>query len=109
MKIIHEKYRTSRKVVDPQITDFHLSFEEAILHNKELSPLVNKAQVSWMATNWGGVTFFIFICNTGAENLSREFNKLVLTEKKMLRRMSGVSLRERIPSCKVAESGMWSR
>ena len=45
LKIIHEKYRTSRKVVDSSITDFHLSFEEAISHNKDLAPLVNKAQV----------------------------------------------------------------
>eukprot|EP00794_Sanderia_malayensis_P012251 gene12251-13513_t len=45
LKIIHEKFKTSRKVVDPQITNFHLSFEEAIAYNKELAPLVNKAQV----------------------------------------------------------------
>lgn len=45
MKIIHEKFKTSRKVVDPSITDFRESFEEAITHNKELGGLVNKAQV----------------------------------------------------------------
>ncbi len=48
LKIIHEKYKTSKKVVDPQITNFHLSFEEAISHNKELAPLVNKAQVIFL-------------------------------------------------------------
>ena len=45
LKIIHEKYKTSRKVVDTTISNFQSSFEEAISHNKELAPLVNKAQV----------------------------------------------------------------
>eukprot|EP00795_Rhopilema_esculentum_P008415 gene8415-14396_t len=45
LKIIHEKYKTSRKVVDSSVTDFQASFEEAISHNKEIAPLANKAQV----------------------------------------------------------------
>jgi len=45
LKIIHEKYKTSRKVTDSTISDFQLSFEEAISHNKELAHLVNKAQI----------------------------------------------------------------
>ena len=68
MKIIHEKYKTSRKVVDPSITDFHASFEEAITHNKELAGLVNKAQVClcFLYTNYCQLGTNCRRCGTGA-------------------------------------------
>ena len=46
MKILHEKYRSTRKVLDPVISEFHSSFQAAVEHNKELEPLVKKAQVN---------------------------------------------------------------
>lgn len=46
LKIIHEKYKTNKKVVDPIVSDFLQSFETAIEHNKEVEPLLGKAQVS---------------------------------------------------------------
>ena len=48
LKIIHEKYKQSKKAADPMVAEFHSSFEDAIEHNKELSSLVNKAQVYFM-------------------------------------------------------------
>jgi len=44
MKIIHEKYKTTKKTEDPLITDFHNSFEEALKSNKEIGTFLNKAQ-----------------------------------------------------------------
>ena len=44
MKIIHEKYKNTRKTEDPFITDFHNSFEEAMKSNKEISTYLNKTQ-----------------------------------------------------------------
>lgn len=45
MKIVHEKYKSARKFVDPVISEFQASFGSAIEYNKELDTLVNKAQV----------------------------------------------------------------
>ena len=47
LKIIHEKYKTNKKVVDPIVSDFLQSFETAIEHNKEVEPLLERAQVSF--------------------------------------------------------------
>ncbi|KAG7227993.1 hypothetical protein INR49_005614 [Caranx melampygus] len=44
LKIIHEKYKTTKKVVDPFVTDFMLSFDTAIEHNKIMEPLLSRAQ-----------------------------------------------------------------
>ena len=44
MKIIHEKYKTTKKTEDPVIADFHQSFEDAIQSNKEITTYLNKAQ-----------------------------------------------------------------
>ena len=44
MKIIHEKYKTTKKTEDPVIVDFHNSFEEALKSNKEIGTFLNKAQ-----------------------------------------------------------------
>lgn len=46
LKIIHEKYKTNKKVMDPIVSSFLQSFETAIEHNKEVEPLLGKAQVS---------------------------------------------------------------
>ncbi|OWK08087.1 POLR3A [Cervus elaphus hippelaphus] len=46
LKIIHEKYKTNKKVVDPIVSSFLQSFETAIEHNKEVEPLLGRAQVS---------------------------------------------------------------
>ena len=47
MKIIHEKYKSNKKAIDPSVLDFHSTFNEALTHNKELGALVDKAQVEW--------------------------------------------------------------
>ncbi|EGW07354.1 DNA-directed RNA polymerase III subunit RPC1 [Cricetulus griseus] len=44
LKIIHEKYKTNKKVVDPVVSNFLQSFETAIEHNKEVEPLLGRAQ-----------------------------------------------------------------
>lgn len=45
MKIVHEKYKSTKKFVDPIISDFQASFGSAVEYNKELDSLLNKAQV----------------------------------------------------------------
>ena len=45
MKIVHEKYKTTKKVIHPAISEFRASFQIALEHNKELEPLLSKAQV----------------------------------------------------------------
>uniref|UniRef100_A0A8C6VII9 DNA-directed RNA polymerase subunit n=1 Tax=Naja naja TaxID=35670 RepID=A0A8C6VII9_NAJNA len=44
LKIIHEKYKTTKKIVDPLVSDFIQSFDTAIEHNKEIESLLGKAQ-----------------------------------------------------------------
>ncbi|XP_023805326.1 DNA-directed RNA polymerase III subunit RPC1 isoform X1 [Oryzias latipes] len=44
LKIIHEKYKTTKKVVDPFVSEFMQSFDTAIEHNKLIEPLLNRAQ-----------------------------------------------------------------
>ncbi|XP_041117382.1 DNA-directed RNA polymerase III subunit RPC1 isoform X2 [Polyodon spathula] len=44
LKIIHEKYKTTKKVVDTVVTDFLQSFDIAIEHNKEVESLLGRAQ-----------------------------------------------------------------
>lgn len=46
LKIIHEKYKTNKKVVDSFVSDFLQSFDIAIEHNKLVEPLLTRAQVS---------------------------------------------------------------
>lgn len=46
LKIIHEKYKTTKKVVDVFVSDFLQSFDIAIEHNKVIEPLLNRAQVN---------------------------------------------------------------
>ena len=45
MKIVHEKYKSTRKLVDPVISEFQASFDSAVEYNKELDSLLSKAQV----------------------------------------------------------------
>lgn len=47
MKIVHEKYKSARKYIDPVISEFQASFGSAIEYNKELESLLSRAQV-WM-------------------------------------------------------------
>ena len=44
LKITHEKYKTNKKGNNEAFNEFVQSFDEAIEHNKELEPLVLKAQ-----------------------------------------------------------------
>uniref|UniRef100_A0A671XND9 DNA-directed RNA polymerase subunit n=1 Tax=Sparus aurata TaxID=8175 RepID=A0A671XND9_SPAAU len=44
LKIIHEKYKTTKKVVDPFVSEFMQSFDIAIEHNKVMEPLLTRAQ-----------------------------------------------------------------
>ncbi|MEQ2288534.1 DNA-directed RNA polymerase III subunit RPC1 [Ameca splendens] len=44
LKIIHEKYKTTKKVVDSFVSDFLQSFDIAIEHNKLMEPLLPRAQ-----------------------------------------------------------------
>lgn len=46
LKIIHEKYKTTKKVVDPFVSEFLQSFDIAIEHNKVMEPLLTRAQVN---------------------------------------------------------------
>lgn len=48
LKIIHEKYKTTKKVVDPFVSEFLQSFDIAIEHNKVLEPLLSRAQVTFV-------------------------------------------------------------
>lgn len=51
LKILHEKYKTTKKVVDTVVSDFLNSFDIAIEHNKEVEGLLNRAQVSHVEGN----------------------------------------------------------
>uniref|UniRef100_A0AAY3ZYW3 DNA-directed RNA polymerase subunit n=1 Tax=Denticeps clupeoides TaxID=299321 RepID=A0AAY3ZYW3_9TELE len=44
LKIIHEKYKTNKKVVDPVVSEFLQSFDIAVEHNKEVESLLTRAQ-----------------------------------------------------------------
>ncbi|KAL8202295.1 UNVERIFIED_CONTAM: DNA-directed RNA polymerase III subunit RPC1 [Gekko kuhli] len=44
LKIIHEKYKTTKKIVDPVVSDFIQSFDTATEHNKEIESLLGRAQ-----------------------------------------------------------------
>lgn len=48
LKIIHEKYKTTKKVVDPFVSEFIQSFDTATEHNKLLEPLLSRAQVKFL-------------------------------------------------------------
>ncbi|XP_078700713.1 DNA-directed RNA polymerase III subunit RPC1-like [Branchiostoma floridae x Branchiostoma belcheri] len=44
LKIVHERYKSTKKVVDPVVTDFQSSFQSAVEHNKEIEGLIPRAQ-----------------------------------------------------------------
>ncbi|XP_033840470.1 DNA-directed RNA polymerase III subunit RPC1 isoform X2 [Periophthalmus magnuspinnatus] len=44
LKIIHEKYKTTKKTMDPFVSEFIHSFNTAIDHNKTIEPLLTRAQ-----------------------------------------------------------------
>uniref|UniRef100_A0A2K5K0Z6 DNA-directed RNA polymerase subunit n=1 Tax=Colobus angolensis palliatus TaxID=336983 RepID=A0A2K5K0Z6_COLAP len=62
LKIIHEKYKTNKKVVDPIVSNFLQSFETAIEHNKEVEPLLGRAQV-----NKANISFLRKLVQNGPE------------------------------------------
>lgn len=69
LKIIHEKYKTTKKVVDPFVSEFLQSFDIAIEHNKVLEPLLSRAQVTFenclkikMAAHDGPFYAFLITC-----------------------------------------------
>lgn len=55
LKIIHEKYKTTKKVVDAFVSDYLQSFDIAIEHNKVIEPLLTRAQVN--------ILHFFTLCN----------------------------------------------
>lgn len=55
LKIIHEKYKTTKKVVDPFVSEFMQSFNTAVEHNKVMEPLLTRAQVNF----WHGHTVLL--------------------------------------------------
>ncbi|MBN3302766.1 RPC1 polymerase, partial [Amia calva] len=44
LKILHEKYKSNKKVVDTVVSEFLQSFDIAIEHNKEVEALLSRAQ-----------------------------------------------------------------
>ncbi|KAK2176857.1 hypothetical protein NP493_625g00001 [Ridgeia piscesae] len=44
LKIVHEKYRHTKRVADPKVVEFIHTFDDAVEHNKELEPLLPKVQ-----------------------------------------------------------------
>ncbi|CAH1795117.1 unnamed protein product [Owenia fusiformis] len=44
LKIIHDKYKSTKKTKEPFVHEFVQSFDEALKHNKELEQMVGKAQ-----------------------------------------------------------------
>lgn len=71
LKIIHEKYKTTKKVVDPFVSEFLQSFDIAIEHNKVLEPLLSRAQVTFengvkikMTAHDGPFYAFLFMHST---------------------------------------------
>ncbi|XP_070543488.1 DNA-directed RNA polymerase III subunit RPC1-like [Ptychodera flava] len=46
LKIVHDKFKSSKKIVDPVVSEFHASFSTAIEHNKEIETLLSRAQES---------------------------------------------------------------
>ena len=48
LKILHEKYKHNKKTTSIILSDFVHSFDEAVEYNKEIEPLLSKAQVNNM-------------------------------------------------------------
>ena len=45
LKIVHEKFKHNKRNVDPALTMFVQSFDDALEHNKEIEALLPKTQV----------------------------------------------------------------
>ena len=45
LKIIHEKFKVKKKQVVQSVVEFHSSFASALEYNKDLEPLLSRAQV----------------------------------------------------------------
>ena len=44
LKILHEKYKVGKKKVSDEVVAFHQSFASALEYNKDLGPLMGRAQ-----------------------------------------------------------------
>eukprot|EP00117_Sycon_ciliatum_P001892 scpid14119/ scgid7360/ DNA-directed RNA polymerase III subunit RPC1; DNA-directed RNA polymerase III subunit A len=44
LKIVHDKYKSTRRVLEPHIAEFRSSFKPALEHNNQLQPLLDKTQ-----------------------------------------------------------------
>ena len=65
LKIVHEKYRHTKRVADPKVVEFIHTFDDAVEHNKELEPLLPKVQVR---SSSGSDLLFSTVCyKTGAQ------------------------------------------
>lgn len=62
LKIIHEKYKTTKKVIDPMVSDFLQSFDVAIEHNKEVESLLTRAQVNIHQSGYRKAVLWILQC-----------------------------------------------
>ena len=47
LKIVHERFKSTRGSNQSVLTEFQQSFETAKQHNKDIEPLLPKAQVSY--------------------------------------------------------------
>lgn len=67
LKIVHEKYKKTRKVSDSDLEEFHSALGTAVTHNKELANLVKTASVSGAKGNEGNeintLYYILLDCN----------------------------------------------
>lgn len=61
LKIIHEKYKTTKKIMDPVVSNFIQSFDTATEHNKEIESLLGRAQVNEKPTQSCTDSVFLFL------------------------------------------------
>ena len=45
LKIVHDKFKSARRVLESHISEFRSSFGVALEHNNQLPPLLDKTQV----------------------------------------------------------------
>ena len=43
LKIVHERFKTSKRATDVEYLDYVQSFDEAVNYNKEIEPLIPKS------------------------------------------------------------------
>ena len=56
LKIVHERFKTSKRATDPDYLDYVQSFDEALGYNKEIEALISKSsQVKLLVTLYGKI------------------------------------------------------